>query len=644
MPGAEDKTQALKAEFNRKGDADLETIDDVYVIGSAFKLYLRELPVPPLTYRLYDAFAEALDEDNLGVQASLFANAVNALPPLHHALVRYVCYLLVDMAETGGASSLMGIDNMATVFGQNMLHSPTDTQADIMRDVSYCNDITRYLLAHYDELFEDSAPAGPHAHPMGAPKSAPESGADETDDSILLPGTPDDSHAAAAAASVLASPATNRELDSLIDDSISSALIFGPRPGANNDPLSPLSAHMYGPQNSPARRLDMVQEVRRKRSSGSGGRSSETGDEPKIPSTSPPVSEYVWTPKDIPYLEDQVSKLDLDISVFKQVFAKRFGRPPLPSEWGPIETTLALFQSFSNILATLRSGSVSSISSPVARFNSPTKSYFPPASPSSSSIPHHRPPHHSNSNEPATSSLASPDPPSEEPESDLDAYLANPLPAVRRRLAAAASAAGRPTDIEQMTPEQRDAEKSLIKKELRAFDSAFEVRHGHEPRKADKEVMRPLYEKYRLLKRRTKADPDAAAVVAPTAPAPTQPTPTQPTPVQPTPATTAAPAPAPAPAPHRPTTTALFDPAIPVTHDMLNPSIPKEANALYLAIKDRKRTLQVFLHHYQTEFMAKHGRKVQYVEDRAPIQTEYLAYKQCKSRLAEANAIYDNSS
>lgn len=52
-----------------------------------------------------------------------------------------------------------------------------------------------------------------------------------------------------------------------------------------------------------------------------------------------------------------------------------------------------------------------------------------------------------------------------------------------------------------------------------------------------------------------------------------------------------------------------------------------EDNAEYIALKKEKRRLQCFLHQFQSEFISKNGRKVQYVQDRQPVQKEYDEYK-----------------
>lgn len=54
-----------------------------------------------------------------------------------------------------------------------------------------------------------------------------------------------------------------------------------------------------------------------------------------------------------------------------------------------------------------------------------------------------------------------------------------------------------------------------------------------------------------------------------------------------------------------------------------------EENFEYQALKKEKRQLQCYLHQYQADFIKKNGRRVQYFQDRAPVQTEYDRYRVC---------------
>ena len=48
-----------------------------------------------------------------------------------------------------------------------------------------------------------------------------------------------------------------------------------------------------------------------------------------------------------------------------------------------------------------------------------------------------------------------------------------------------------------------------------------------------------------------------------------------------------------------------------------------------IKLKNEKRQLQIYLHQYQANFIKQHGRRVQFVQDREPVQKEYDRYRVC---------------
>jgi len=154
-----------------------------------------------------------------------------------------------------------------------------------------------------------------------------------------------------------------------------------------------------------------------------------------------------------------------------------------------------------------------------------------------------------------------------------------------------------------MTKAQLKAEKTAIKKELRFYDTIFAEKRGYEPKKSDKECMRPLYLRYRDVKALlSEAEKDVEDKD--------------------------------------------FGNTAPDELDEVSQKSPKrEENASEVKLKrlkDEKRQLQILLNAYQKEFVAKHGRKMQYVEDRAPIQKEYQRYKELKAQISALETPVNN--
>eukprot|EP01096_Ripella_sp_DP13-Kostka_P012890 TRINITY_DN5474_c0_g1_i2.p1 TRINITY_DN5474_c0_g1~~TRINITY_DN5474_c0_g1_i2.p1 ORF type:complete len:522 (+),score=188.24 TRINITY_DN5474_c0_g1_i2:231-1796(+) len=161
--------------------------------------------------------------------------------------------------------------------------------------------------------------------------------------------------------------------------------------------------------------------------------------------------------------------------------------------------------------------------------------------------------------------------------------LARPLQHAMSLLNVDRQKCARGADCSTMNPLQLKAEKAAVKRILRNFDVSFKEKHGHLPTKADKEPLRPLYQQYRELTQiidNTVAPPVPARATGP------------------------------------------------------KPSVVDEQQKL---LRKEKRQLQLFLHKYQEEFIARNGRKVQYLEDRLPVQREYDRYKELKLQLADGD-------
>ncbi|KAL0207143.1 hypothetical protein P9112_012854 [Eukaryota sp. TZLM1-RC] len=82
--------------------------------------------------------------------------------------------------------------------------------------------------------------------------------------------------------------------------------------------------------------------------------------------------------------------------------------------------------------------------------------------------------------------------------SGMSAQL-SPLEVLNYRLAAIRIEEKRPSDMNLMNLEQKKQEKTAIKRELRNFDLNFEQKYGREPSREDKEIMRPLYHRYKSI-------------------------------------------------------------------------------------------------------------------------------------------------
>lgn len=87
-------------------DANLITIpypneyQDVHVIASALKSYLRDLPEPLLTFNLYDQFIAASQRPTEEQRKTAILNTINLLPKSNYENLRYLTKFLGESSST----------------------------------------------------------------------------------------------------------------------------------------------------------------------------------------------------------------------------------------------------------------------------------------------------------------------------------------------------------------------------------------------------------------------------------------------------------------------------------------------------------------------------------------------------------------
>lgn len=71
-------------------DADLKSVDDIHALTGAMKLYLRELPVPLMTFDAYDICLIAARTGSIGESLEMLKVALSRLPPAHYNTLRHL--------------------------------------------------------------------------------------------------------------------------------------------------------------------------------------------------------------------------------------------------------------------------------------------------------------------------------------------------------------------------------------------------------------------------------------------------------------------------------------------------------------------------------------------------------------------------
>jgi len=128
---------------------------DVHDVAGLIKLYFRELPVPLLTYELYDCFIAAIvtkhSTSPLGVE--IIRKVVYLLPPGHLCVLRKLMEFLRKV-RSRCTYNKMSVENLATVFAPNLIKPPSGDMKITVADYPFQISLLVTLIDHFDDIFE----------------------------------------------------------------------------------------------------------------------------------------------------------------------------------------------------------------------------------------------------------------------------------------------------------------------------------------------------------------------------------------------------------------------------------------------------------------------------------------------------------
>uniref|UniRef100_H3CQ06 Rho GTPase activating protein 24 n=1 Tax=Tetraodon nigroviridis TaxID=99883 RepID=H3CQ06_TETNG len=160
LPGQANLVKELQDAFDCGEKPSFDCNTDVHTVASLLKLYLRELPEPVVPFHKYDELltcAKLLGKDDeLGVKE--LKQLVQSLPPVNYNLLKYICRFLDEVQSYSGVNK-MTVQNLATVFGPNILRPKVEDPVAIMEGTVLVQQLMAVLIGRHDALFpqgEDS--------------------------------------------------------------------------------------------------------------------------------------------------------------------------------------------------------------------------------------------------------------------------------------------------------------------------------------------------------------------------------------------------------------------------------------------------------------------------------------------------------
>ncbi|XP_060916728.1 rho GTPase-activating protein 24 isoform X3 [Labrus mixtus] len=163
LPGQANLVKELQDAFDCGEKPSFDCNTDVHTVASLLKLYLRELPEPVIPFHKYGDFlasAKLLSKDDeMGMKE--LRRLVECLPPVNYNLLKYICRFLDEVQSYSGVNK-MSVQNLATVFGPNILRPKVEDPVTIMEGTVLVQQLMAVLIGRHDVLFplnEDSPTA-----------------------------------------------------------------------------------------------------------------------------------------------------------------------------------------------------------------------------------------------------------------------------------------------------------------------------------------------------------------------------------------------------------------------------------------------------------------------------------------------------
>uniref|UniRef100_A0A8C1S4K4 Rho GTPase activating protein 22 n=1 Tax=Cyprinus carpio TaxID=7962 RepID=A0A8C1S4K4_CYPCA len=154
MPGQANLVKELQDAFDCGDKPLFDSNTDVHTVASLLKLYLRELPEPVIPFNKYEDFLTCaqllLKDEEVGL--SELVKQVNTLPQANYNLLKYICKFL-DEVQSHSNENKMSVQNLATVFGPNILRPKIEDPVSMMEGTSQVQHLMTVLISEHERLY-----------------------------------------------------------------------------------------------------------------------------------------------------------------------------------------------------------------------------------------------------------------------------------------------------------------------------------------------------------------------------------------------------------------------------------------------------------------------------------------------------------
>ncbi|XP_039994648.1 rho GTPase-activating protein 22 [Xiphias gladius] len=158
-PGQTNHVRQLQDAFDRGEKPVFDNTTDVHTVASLLKLYIRELPEPIIPFSKYTQFlscAQLLTKDKV-MGITELGKQVKSLPQVNYNLLKYTCRFL-DEVQSHSNENKMSVQNLATVFGPNILRPRLEDPVTMMEGSSQVQHLMTVLISEHSRLYQREEP------------------------------------------------------------------------------------------------------------------------------------------------------------------------------------------------------------------------------------------------------------------------------------------------------------------------------------------------------------------------------------------------------------------------------------------------------------------------------------------------------
>ncbi|KAJ8012751.1 hypothetical protein DPEC_G00046130 [Dallia pectoralis] len=155
ISGFSDSVEDVKSSFDRDGektDISARAYEDINIITGALKLYLRNLPIPVISYEAYPRFIEAAKLEDAEKRLEAFREALELLPAAHRETLKYLMAHL-KRVTLNEKENLMNSENLGIVFGPTLMRAPNLDAMTALNDIRHQRQVVEFLITNEDILF-----------------------------------------------------------------------------------------------------------------------------------------------------------------------------------------------------------------------------------------------------------------------------------------------------------------------------------------------------------------------------------------------------------------------------------------------------------------------------------------------------------